>query len=261
MRDEKPEIRQTSRGCLFWGLRLGLGIPLGLLLLLVLVFVGRERSANIRLQKQIAHLRSQGVPVDFKSLELYHESLTSDKNTQAWIEALNVVTSKEFHESAIGIAHVGAPRPNSQSEAEIPDPGADWGDEKAVREFLQKWRSVHQRIRQLSLQQLEPEAVPVRLPLKFDFTSVLTYQQKMRQAARLLRLRGQVAIYDRASPETRSSIEALLGCSEVLSGEPTLISQLISVAINGIAIGQLQSALAADVLGQSLSPSLRMKLS
>jgi hypothetical protein len=72
----------------------------------------------------------------------------------------------------------------------------------------------------------------------------------MRSAARLLMLNGRVAIYDRNSAKTRLNIEALIGCSRTISGEPILVSQLVHIAIESMGIEVLRSALEHDVLNE-----------
>jgi hypothetical protein len=101
------------------------------------------------------------------------------------------------------------------------------------------------------MKQLEPDAKPVRFLTEFNSMNTLLPQtQNIRQAARMLLLNGQVAVFDRNSVKARLNIEALLGCSRTIAGEPMLVSQLVRVAITGMGVGLLRSALEQDVLSE-----------
>ncbi len=125
-------------------------------------------------------------------------------------------------------------------------------DEQTVRRFLANWSELHDRIWRLSMKQLEPNAKGVRFIEQFDSVNTLLPQtQNMREAARLLSLRGQLALYDRDSGQARKSIEALMGCSKTLSGEPIVVSQLVTTAIESLALELLKTGLEYDVFEEA----------
>lgn len=64
-------------------------------------------------------------------------------------------------------------------------------------------------------------------------------------------LSGRLAVYDRDSDATRRNIEALLGTAKALEGEPILVSQLVRLAIDGMAIELLKLAIEQDVLAEN----------
>ena len=125
-------------------------------------------------------------------------------------------------------------------------------DEQTVRRFLANWSELHDRIYQLSIKQLEPGTKGVRFIQQFDsVNTLLPTTQSIREAARMLSLRGQVALYDRDAAQTRRSIEGLLGCSRAISDEPLLVSQLVVTAIESMSLSLLKTGLEHDVLDES----------
>jgi hypothetical protein len=161
---------------------------------------------------------------------------------------LGELTGEAFAKSTHGIPLFDA---NAAEELVVPSPGITWTEEQATRDFLAKWSELHSSVSRLSLKQLEPASKPVRFLTEFDSINTLLPQtQNMRSAARLLMLNGQVAIYDRNSAKTKLHIEALIGCSRTISGEPILVSQLVHIAIDSMGISLLRTAIEHDVLDE-----------
>lgn len=239
-----PKPKNSTRGCLIYGMLVFVGLPLLLLVVGALFLVGRERSARRQLDERIADIRDRGLPVDNMTLDDYYKSLTSAQDTQAWLAILKEITSDSFDQSVDGV-----PIFDGAVTSPMPGPLQAWPEEEATRKFLLRWQSLHDRCAALSRKQLQEGTLPVRFPLQFDsINTLLPNTQNMRQAGRLLKLKGQVAVYDGQSTTTRRSIEALLGCSRTLGGEPFLVSQLVSIAIDGMALDLLKSAVEHDVL-------------
>ncbi len=235
----------THRGCLIYGILFFVGLPLLLGIIAVLLLIGRERSARQKLNARVESILAQGLPVDNASMTIYHKSLTSADHTQAWLDVLEELTGESFNASYEGVPLFDA----KIEQTSWPIPGTPWAEESAVRRFLEQWEPLHQQIADLSRQQLRAGVSPVRFPVQFDFVNtLLPNTQYSRSAARLLMLRGQLAVYDGDSGATRESIEALLGNSQVLAGEPIVISQLVSLAIDGMALELLKAALEHDTL-------------
>ncbi len=275
--------KRSNFGCWLWAIGLVVGIPLLLLIVGILVFFGRERSARNELTKRLDRLVAQGLPVDDASLLEFNKSMTSSEDTRAWQGVFKQFESPEFKQSSKGV-----PLFDGLVEMNIPAPGEKWpqriaGEELAafsddsdlgatdldlqdqgfsaveenviveseVRDFLANWSELHHKIAMLSLKQLEPEAKGVQFIAQFEsLNTLLPCVQSLREAARLLSLRGQIALYDRDSKQVKNAIEALLGCSRTLQGEPILISQLVSIAIDGMAMELLKTGLEHDVLDE-----------
>ena len=239
---------RSSRGCLLYGVGFFFGIPLLLLLVGFLIIAGRERSSKRKVVQHIEKIVAQRLPVDNQSMLSFTNSLTSKEDTKEWIAVLGELTSEEFGKSVTGVQHFD---PAATEEMDVPEPGKAWANEKVTRDFLDKWSDLRGRISRLSMKQLEPGSKPVRFITNFDsINTLLPHTQNMRSAARMLMLNGQVAVIDRNSARTRMSIEALFGCSRTVAGEPILVSQLVRVAIEGMGVGLLRSALKHDVLSE-----------
>ena len=239
---------RSSRGCLLYGVGFFFGVPLLLLLVGFLIIAGRERSSKRKVNDRIEKIVAQRLPVNNDTMLSFTNSLTSKEDTKEWIAVLGELTSEEFTKSVTGVQHFD---PAATEEMDVPGPGKAWANEKVTRDFLDKWSDLRSRISRLSQKQLEPGAKPVRFITAFDsMNTLLPHTQSMRSAARMLMLNGQVAVFDRNSARTRMSIEALFGCSRTVAGEPILVSQLVRVAIEGMGVGLLRSALEHDVLSE-----------
>lgn len=226
---------------MFYGCLLIVGLPVLLVVLLVLLFVGREASGKRQLQDKIAALKAAGMPYDSDSLQQYYQQQTDPQHAQRWLSALKTLSSQELQQSAVGV-----PQFDGKVQVGVPAPGQSWDEpmEIATRKFLEHWRSLHDEIYQLSL-----VAKPVRFPIKFDgMDTTLTHVQEMRQAARLLSLKGQVALRDNDSPEVGRAIEGMLGMTHVLTADAFLVSQLVVIAMDGISLNLLKDGLRSDVL-------------
>jgi hypothetical protein len=258
--DLEATERKKKWGCWSFGCLFLVVGPIFFIGSLAIFFVGRERAAAARLKSFLTELESKGLPHDSASLGTFYNSMTSDENVTEWKRLLQVLASEEFTSSIKGV-----PLFDGQVDFTPPPPGQVWEHEEATRKFLDRWQTVYSGLRDLSLDQLHPDAKPLRLQLKFEgFLTNLNTQQSMRNVARLIQLSAMLSIIDRNAMSTRVDIEALMGCSQALSAEPHLVGQLIHVAVNGMAIGTLQSAIEHDVLDERqlniLLPKLTSRL-
>lgn len=210
-------------------------------------FFLREQSARAELQDRIEAMQANGLPTDNPSMAKFHAQGASEECGEAWAKIVDAVTSNEFEQSGSGVPLF---------DAEIVEvdvvPGQPWEHEQSTRSFLELHRQIIRDAVGLGLDQLEPDALPARFPVQFDsFNTLLPYTQHMRQVARLLSLRTSLAIYDRDSVGTRRNVLALFGASKALAHEPFLVSQLVTLAIEGMAVGHLQEAIEYDVLTEN----------
>ncbi len=237
--DSEVSAPKRGRGCLFWFVVLLFALPVGIVGAIVLLFGWRDMAAQRQFEQRVTALRSQGLPVDHDSMSAYHAQLTSEDTVADWLEVLEILRGPEFAADSKGIPIVG-----NGSEAPFPENGEPWEDEAAVRNFLEKYRTLHDRVMRLCI-----DAEPVRFPIKWEGTATLLPDtQTMRGAARLLSLRGQLALYDRDAAAVRRSVDASIGCSVTLEGEPTMVSQFVAVAIDQIALATLKSGIEQDIL-------------
>ncbi len=236
---------RSKRGCLVISLLLFFGFPVLLIACAALMFLGRESAARRELTDRLEQLKAKNLPVDDATMADFYHELTSNDDSKAWSALLAELTSDEFNKSSRGLPIFNDAVPP------IPGPGETWEQQQATREFLLQFSDLQRELTQLSLKQLQPGAVPVRYPTKWNsLDTLLPDIQNMRQASRLLLLQGQVAIYDENSASTRRCIEGLLGCSQAMSAEPVLVSQLVAVAIDSMAVELLQTALRHNTLNE-----------
>ena len=244
--------KASKRSCLVLSILIFVVLPLSVVILGLVIWYGRESSAKSRLKARIANITKKGYPVDDASVDAYYKDRTDLANTEAWLAVLNTMRRQDFTESTEGVALLGA-----DVEAEIPIlPVEEWEEEEDSLAFLEKWKSLHDEVLRLSI-----DAKPVRFPIVFDsFNTLLQQTQEMRQAARLLQLRGRVGLRARDSAVVRDAIDGMLGLSRVNASEPTLVSQLVTIAIDGIAIGLLKDSLKVDALSEEDLQSLLPKV-
>lgn len=233
--------KASKRGCLILSILIFVVLPFSLLALGLLLWYGRESSGRSRLKARIDSLSKQGDPVDNSSVESYYKNRTSPENTDAWLAVLNTISSADFKASTKGVPYIGI-------DVELPVLTSDgWEEEEVSLAFLERWKSLHAEVLRLSI-----DAKPVRFPIVFDsFATLLPQTQNSRDVARVLQLQGRVGLRARDSAVVRDAIDGLLGLSRVNAGEPFLVSQLVSMAIDGVAIGLLKDAIQHDALSES----------
>ena len=246
--------KAAKRSCLVLSVLIFGVLPFSLLVLGLLLWYGREASGSRRLQARKSGLTKQGLPVDDSSLNQFYKSRTDPTHTEAWLSVLAIMSSPEFKSSLDGVAILFV----SSEEPIVPE--KEWKEEKVSLAFLEKWKSLHAEIVQLSI-----DAKAVRFPIVFDsFATMLPQVQESRHVARFLELQGRVGLRSGDSAVVREGIDAMLGLSRVPSGDPIMVSQLVSIAIDGIAIGLLKDAIKYDVLNESdlqtLLPKVQLML-
>jgi hypothetical protein len=229
-----------KRSCLFLSVMIFVVLPFSLILLLLLLWFGRESSGNRRLAARKANLVKQGLPIDDVSLEQYYRDRTDPKDAAAWKSVLATMVSEDFKASLKGVAILGV----TSEQPIVPD--HEWNEEADSIAFLEKWKTLHAEAVRLSI-----DANPVQFPTVFNsYNTLLNEVQELRQVAWLLELQGRVGLRARDSAIVRENIDALLGLSKVPAGDPILVSQLVSIAMDGIAMGLLKDALEYDVLNE-----------
>ena len=233
--------KAAKRSCLILSILIFVVLPFSLIALGLLLWFGRESSGRSQLKARIASLAKQGYPVDNASVESQYRDRADPKHTNAWLAVLNTISSADFKASTNGVPYIGI-------DVELPVlTSDDWEEEEVSLAFLERWKSLHAEVLRLSI-----DAKPVRFPIVFkSFATLLPETQNVRQLARLLQLNGRVGLRARDSTKVRDAIDGLLGQSRVNAEEPFLVSQLVSMAIDGIAIGLLKDAIQHDALSES----------
>lgn len=201
---------------------------------------GRNAVAQAKLDEEIAKLQDRGLPVDDQTMADFHSRLTDDLYTAKWLEVVRVMQGEEFRNRAKALPVLG---PDSQLP-KLEKRGTDvagfnpWPDQGKVEQFLTDYSDTVGLINEIAISDR-----PVRFPIKFEsFNTLLDNTQAMREVARVLILEHEVAIRTGDAQREYDAIQSLLGTSIAVRGEPIMVSQLVSVAIHGIAVGAIQKS-------------------
>ena len=233
--------KASKRSCLFMLILVFVVLPFSLVALGLMLWYGRESSGNRLLAARKSSITKQGLPIDDASLDQFFKDRTDPTNAAAWKDIFATMETEDFKTSLNGVAILSG----VVEERIVPD--HEWKAESASLAFLEKWKSLHAEVVQLSI-----DAKPVRFPTVFDsFKTLLTEVQELRQVARLLELQGRVGLRARNSTVVRENVDSMLGLSQVPTGYPILVSQLVVIAIDGIAMGLLKDAIEYDVLNEA----------
>lgn len=244
----------TDRSSRKWWLAplvLFVGIPVLVLAGLLLSFAVRQSRAAAELDHAIADLQASGLPVDNRSLASYYESLTDRQRTAQWLRIFKRLDSADFTASAQNMPFLGARGPD-----DVPLPGDPWAEQEEVEAFLES-----QQMLLADLHDATGEPEPVYFPVAFDsFETLLPHVQSTRAAARLLLLEHHAAVHAGQGDRAAQSLRSLFGLAETLRGEPFMISQLVRIAIHGMASGALQRSVEQDVLDEEALADLLGRL-
>ena len=234
--------KASKRSCLLAFLIVFVVIPFSLIALGLFLWFARQSSGRKQLQAKLASIQKKGYPIDDASVDAYYKGLTDPTNSNAWLAILATVQGPEFEASIKGVPIVGdAPEPPRKLDMQ-------WNEEAVAKAFLEKWRPLSDELLRLSI-----DAKAVRFPIVFDSLESIDMKrlQAFRSVARVLNLRCLVAMRNRDSAEVRETLAGLIGMSRVISAEPMLVGHLVSMAIDGVAIGALKDAIKNDVLNTS----------
>lgn len=234
--------KASKRSCLFLSILFFVVLPFSSIALGLLLWSARESSGNRRLAARKANMVKQGLPIDDKTMTQFFNDRTDPTNLAAWQNVLATIADKEYQASRNEVATFWEDM--IFREPIVPD--IPWEDEAASLSFLDKWKTLHEEVVQLSI-----DAKPVRFHTQFNSTNTLLPEvQSLMPIARTLELQGRVGLRARNSAVVRENLEALLGLSNIPTGYPSLVSQFVSFAIDGIAMDLLKDAIEFDVLSE-----------
>ena len=228
--------------------RLGLGAMvllsvLALLLLLLAAFAAGAFISARQLQAELDKIRAAGEPVTTADLDAFYAYPPKDRDTtELWLDAFAVLDSPSFASDAKPLPIVG--------EVDGPGlPGEPWPQLDAAEAFLAKYRKPLEKMHRAA--ELGSET---RFPVKFSSAgaaSLLPRIQQTRAAARLLTLEAEVHARRGEAHAAARSVRAILALARSLDREPLLVSQLVRIAINGIACEQIERFLPAIEFSQA----------
>ena len=176
------------------------------------------------LDRELATLRSQGLPTNATELNAFYSVPAGvTDTTELWIEAVSAVTAANINQRAAQLPVVGTgPTP-------VPEPGNEWAEQEACRSVLKQLNQEFQEI----LHAADAGGM-ARFPVDFSggANTLLPHAQETRTISRLLTLDAHVHAHDGEYQQVLRDVTAIFAVSDALSGEPTLISQLVRIAVH-----------------------------
>lgn len=214
-------------------------VLLGAVLVLIFLFMAALAagwfSARQRVRAELDRIRAAGEPVTAEDLEHFYRTPPTDLDaTQLWLKAISTFDSPEFAADAKGL-------PIVDETAQAPPPLDEaWPQQPMVEALLGNYRE--------SLETMHRAAElggAARYPVNFErgYEMLLPHAQRLRNAGRLLELEAETRARRQDRGGTIESIAAIHAAARSLEHEPILVSQLVRLALDGIARGQLQRRL------------------
>ncbi len=223
----KPQPSPTSRrnwipcGCVLGMFLVCVVIPVAALL------VWSNRAAR-QVNAQLALIRQSGLPTASREMnEFYRLRPGQQDATQLYLDAQQVFSGGGFETACHDLPIVG------DAELEIPPPGQPWAEQEAVEALLSDYAGGLR-----ALHQAAAIGGAARFPLAFEdgFGMLLPQTQEMRTSARMLALEAHVKAHQGDAEGAARAILDLVAISRSLENQPILVSQLVRVAIHGIAV-------------------------
>ena len=217
--------------------KIGIGILL-LLALPLLALVAWDYLSQRLADQELARLKASGSPVTIAELEAFYALPPgADDVTRLWLSGSAGLATKTYVKS---LPIVG------DDDADIPPPGKPWADLKEAQRLLVKC--------QPELALLHDAAArggAARYPTNFKAGTamLLVHIQQLRSVARLLDLEARVKAHEGDAQGAAESIHALFKLAGSLEHEPTLISQLVRIAIDGVGRQTLEELLPHTAFG------------
>lgn len=215
---------RTKLGCCL----MGCALPIGAVMLLVIAFFVWRARSQAEIREIEASITARGEPINAEELNTYYiESARGKDKTQLFIALTPLLDNKEFLDGVSNLPIVGT------ADVEmVVDPAKPFNEEEAVRQFFVNNAELMKAIEEAGLAEGD-----VRFPYDFreGFTMLIPHVQSMRGAARLLDLQARFAVREGETDKAFRSLRAIFGVSEALEAEPILVSQLVRIAIRGVA--------------------------
>lgn len=230
---EEFERRQKRKK---WGCCLmGCAVPIGIVLLVFAAFLIWRMRAWTEIQRLEEEITAKGQPINVQEVDAaYRIPEGVEDKTELFLLFLPTMENEGFLAEQTELPIVG-------KDVEFPcDPAVVTEDEEAVFAFLEKHTELLEQIKVASLASGE-----TRFALRFEdgFNMLLTHVQRMRGAARLLDLQARLQIRNGEHDKAFRTVRALLALGESIRHEPIIISQLVRVAVRGVAVNTICEAL------------------
>jgi hypothetical protein len=206
--------------------------PLLLMIVAVLAVVvwglAQYGAALGEVKKEAARIQAAGEPITVEDLRAYHRAPPGTADiTNLWLSALNSFNEQQFHAAAKPLAIVGEGDASSLPETDLP------AAEQLLTDYDVTVRAT------LKAAQAEGEC---RFPVEFEkgFSALLPNAQKMRDLARLMKLRARVAEARGQTDQAVQSVEALFGTSRAMEHQMLLVEYLVRLALANMALRETE---------------------
>jgi len=228
----------------------------GLLLLLILVIAGALFANHRRLNAELERIRAAGEPVSVEEIEAFYQAPPAGQDTtQLWLAALAPLDTPQFQSDAQGLPFVaGGP----DSPDSIPWPGEPWPQLEAAEQFLSRYgRSLDE------MHRAARQGGRARFPTRFadGIEMPLPHLQQLRAGTRLLALESAVHAHRKRPEAAVESIAAMFAAARSLEQEPLTVSQLVRMALGGVARRRLTWLLSALRLDEDQLAQMDAELS
>lgn len=236
---KSASLRSRAKNCL----RL-LGVLAILLMLaisgLLIAWAVRESGDRTILRKKYADLRARGAPVDNASMTHWYHAMTDATDVAEWQSIFAEMRSQEFSQWCTGVAGL-----DSQND-ERADTRSTWANEPMKRNLIAKTEPLRARIRELVAKR-----TPVQFVTHFDSISTqLPHLQDLKRVQQLLAIAFQVAFVDRDPKNCYSTINAMLGVSQLCGKEPLFVSHRENLVLHDMALRKIHLAIEYDTLNE-----------
>lgn len=211
----------------------GILLGLGVLAIVLFAFVlwQRQSLAQRKVAAEVSRIQAAGEPVTVEDFYAWHRVPAGTPDvTQTWLEVM-AVTGDSFRsaeESAIDDLPIVGQGEESLLRADLPDSNLP-----AAEAFLTHCTPAIEAAHAAA--KLPGEC---RYPIQFEkaIEALLPHISELRRLARMLSLDVHVKIERGDAAGALESLEAAVAAGESLRHQPTLVEQLVRIAIFGIAI-------------------------
>ncbi|QDV10834.1 hypothetical protein CA51_06880 [Rosistilla oblonga] len=186
-------------------------------------------SSQAKLEKQLDRMRANGQPTTAAELSKHYViPAGAEDATQLWIDACTPLDTEQFRLAGTDLPIVGANGP-----LEIPPPGTPWKEQAAVQQLLNTYADSMQLMHQAT-------ALGGYARFDHDFTQgialLLPNVQSLRSGARMLKLEAHTNAHRGDPAACLQSLEALFTIGRAIENDPILVSQLVMIAMDGMAV-------------------------
>jgi len=211
--------RFSTKTILIW-------LAIGFAVLVVFMLGCLWYIAEAQLNARLAALRAKGMPATASEINAFYvvpEGVAD--TTHLWMEASDAAQAANLGTRGAALPIIGkGPTP-------IPAPGEDWAELEASRTLLSELDREFELVRKAVA-----AGGQVRYPCDFSdgINTLLPHVQDAHQPARLMQLDAHVSAHDGNNSRALDDIRAIFAVSDTLRTEPTLVSQLVRIAIHGM---------------------------